>query len=278
MTKPSRINPQVVVRYAALLMVASVVLVPLLATALGGFKSLGELRTNPFGWPAAWDFSHYAGILAGSGYWQMMGNSLIIATLTVVLTVAVSSMAAFAFVQLRFAGQAFLFNYLLLGLMFPAATAILPLFIRIRDLGLLDSYWGVVLPQVAFGLTMSVLLFRNAFKNLPHELFAAARLDGCSYAGFFWRIVLPMSRPILATVSVIVFVQSWNGYLLPLMVLNRDSLYPWPLGIMAYQGQYSTDWHLVLAYITLTILPAVVLFFAAQKHIVAGMTTGAVKG
>jgi raffinose/stachyose/melibiose transport system permease protein len=278
MTKPRQLDGYPLVRYAVLVAVAGVVLVPLLATALGGFKSLGELRTNPFGLPAQWDFSHYASILGGRAYWQMMGNSLVIATLTVVLTLALSSMAAFAFMQLRFIGQGFLFNYLLLGLMFPAATAILPLFVRIRDLGLLDSYWGVVLPQVAYGLTMSVLLFRNAFKNLPHELFAAARLDGCSYAGFFWRIVLPMSKPILATVAVIVFVQSWNGYLLPLMVLNRDSLYPWPLGIMAYQGQYSTDWHLVLAYITLTILPAVVLFFAAQKHIVAGMTTGAVKG
>jgi raffinose/stachyose/melibiose transport system permease protein len=265
-------------RYTVLIAVASVVLVPLLATALGGFKSLGELRTNPFGWPAEWDFSHYAGILYSPSYWQMLGNSLVIATLTVLLTLVVSSMAAFAFAQLRFVGSAFLFNYLLLGLMFPAATAVLPLFIRIRDLGLLDSYWGVVLPQVAFGLTMSVLLLRNAFKNLPPELFEAARLDGCSHAGFFWRIVLPLSKPILATVAVIVFVQSWNAYLLPLMVLNRESLYPWPLGIMAYQGQYSTDWHLVLAYITLTILPAVLLFFAAQKHIVAGMTTGSVKG
>jgi raffinose/stachyose/melibiose transport system permease protein len=265
-------------RYAVLFIVAAIVLVPLFATALGGFKTLGDLRVNPFGLPAHWEWSNYWDILAGGRYWRLMLNSLVIAVLTVVLTVTVSAMAAFTFVHVRFFGSDFLFNYLLLGLMFPAATAILPLFIKIRDLGLLDTYWGVVLPQVAFGLATSVLLFRNYFKQLPADLFEASLIDGCGYFLFFWHIVLPLSRPILATVAVIVFVHSWNGYLLPLVVFNRDSLYTWPLGIMAYQGEYSTDWHLVLAFITLTILPAVVMFFAAQKHIVAGLTSGSVKG
>lgn len=267
-----------VLRYAALFVVAGIVLIPLFATALGGFKSLGDLRVNPFGLPAEWEWGNYWGILSGGRYWHLMWNSLVIAVLTVVLTVAVSAMAAFVFVHLRFFGSDFLFNYLLLGLMFPAATAILPLFIKIRDLGLLDTYWGVVLPQVAFGLATSILLFRNYFKQLPSDLFEAALIDGCGYFRFFWHIMLPLSRPILATVAVIVFVHSWNGYLLPLVVFNRDTLYTWPLGIMAYQGEYSTDWHLVLAFITLTILPAVVMFFAAQKHIVAGLTSGSVKG
>ena len=207
-----------------------------------------------------------------------MGNSLVIAVLTVVLTVTVSAMAAFVFVHVRFFGSSFLFNYLLLGLMFPAATAILPLFIKIRDLGLLDTYWGVVLPQVAFGLAASILLLRNYFRQLPGDLFEAALIDGCGYFTFFRHIVLPLARPILATVAVITFVHSWNGYLLPLVVLNRETLYPWPLGIMAFQGEYSTDWHLVLAFITLTIVPVIVMFFAAQRHIVAGLTTGSVKG
>lgn len=267
-----------VLRYGVLFLVAGIVLVPLVATALGGFKSLGELRVNPFGLPATWEWENYWGILASSRYWQLMGNSLIIAGLTVILTVAAAAMAAFVFVHVRFFGATFLLNYLLLGLMFPAATAILPLFIRVRDLGLLDSYWGVVLPQVAFGLAMSVLLFRNYFRQLPAELFEAATIDGCGYVRFFWYVTLPLSRPILATTAVIVFVHSWNAYLVPLIMLNRDGLYPWPLGIMVYQGEYSTDWNLVLAFITLTVLPAIVMFFAAQKHIVAGLTAGATKG
>jgi raffinose/stachyose/melibiose transport system permease protein len=267
-----------VLRYAILFVVAGGVLIPLLTTALGGFKSLGDLRVNPFGLPSQWEWMNYWEILASGRYWQLMGNSLIIAVLTVILTVAASAMAAFVFVHVRFFGATFLLNYLLLGLMFPAATAILPLFIKIRDLGLLDTYWGVVLPQVAFGLAMSILLFRNSFRQMPKDLFEAAVIDGCGYFRFFWHVILPLSRPILATVAVIVFVHSWNNYLLPLVVLNRDTFYPWPLGIMVYQGEYSTDWHLILAFITLTILPAIIMFFAAQKHIVAGLMAGSVKG
>ena len=267
-----------VLRFAILFLVAGLVLIPLLATVLGGFKSLGELRVNPFGLPAEWEWGNYWSILSGLRYWQLLLNSLVISVLTVVLTLAAASMAAFVFAQVRFFGSRFLLQYLLLGLMFPAATAILPLFIKIRDLGLLDTYWGVVLPQVAFGLGMSILLFRNFFRQLPAELFDAAQVDGCGYIRFFRYVTLPLSRPILAVVGVIVFVHSWNSYLLPLVVLNRDSIYPWPLGMMAYQGEYSTDWQLVLAFVTLTILPAVVLFIAAQKVLVAGLTAGAVKG
>lgn len=267
-----------VLRFAILFLVAGLVLVPLLATVLGGFKSLGELRVNPFGLPAEWEWDNYWSILSGPRYWQLLLNSLVISVLTVVLTLATASMAAFVFAHVRFFGSRFLLQYLLLGLMFPAATAILPLFIKIRDLGLLDTYWGVVLPQVAFGLGMSVLLFRNFFRQLPAELFDAAQVDGCDYIRFFRYVTLPMSRPILAVVGVIVFVHSWNSYLLPLVVLNRDSIYPWPLGMMAYQGEYSTDWQLVLAFVTLTILPALVMFIAAQKYLVAGLTAGAVKG
>lgn len=263
--------------YVSLILVAAVVLVPLVTTALGGFKTLGELRTNPFGLPSEWQFQNYTDILFGDRYWRQMMNSLIIAALTVGLTLALSAMAAFTFAHVKFFGSGALLNYFLVGLMFPAATAILPLFIRVRDLGLLDTYWGVVLPQVAFGLGMSILLFRNYFRNLPAELFDAAFVDGCGYIRFFWHITLPLSRPIIATVGIISFVGSWNSYLLPLILLNSEDMYPWPLGIMVYRGEYLTAWQLVLAFITLTILPTVIVFFAAQKHIIAGLTAGAVK-
>lgn len=263
--------------YVSMLIVAGIVVIPLLTTALGGFKTLGELRGNPFGLPAEWQWSNYGNILTSQRYWMQMGNSLLIAGLTVFLTLLFASMAAFTFAHVKFFGSDFLLNYFLIGLMFPAATAILPLFIRIRDLGLLDTYWGVVLPQVAFGLGMSILLFRNYFKNLPTELFDAAFVDGAGYLRFFWHISLPLSRPIIATVGIISFVGSWNSYILPLIMLNSESKYPWPLGIMVYRGEFSTDWQLILAFITLTILPTIIVFFAAQKHIIAGLTAGAVK-
>ena len=263
--------------YGSLFFVAAIVLVPLVTTALGGFKALGELRVNPFGLPSDWVWSNYLDILFGDRYWRQMLNSLFIATMTVILTVIASAMAAFTFAHVKFFGANHLLNYFLIGLMFPAATAILPLFIRIRDLGLLDTYWGVILPQVAFGLGMSILLFRNYFRNLPEELFQAAFVDGCGYIRFFWYISLPLSRPIVATVSIITFVNSWNSYILPLIMLNSESKYPWPLGIMVYRGEFGTEWQLVLAFITLTIMPTVIVFFLAQKHIIAGLTAGAVK-
>ncbi len=282
MTEATRYDTAVtmapVLRYAILFLVAGLVMIPLLAAALGGFKSLGDLRVNPFGLPAQWEWDNYWSIVSATRYWQLLWNSLVIAVLTVALTLVASAMAAFVFAHVRFFGSTFLLRYLLLGLMFPSAAAILPLFIKIRDLGLLDTYWGVVLPQVAFGLGMSILLFRNFFRQIPVELLDAALIDGCGYIRFFRYVTLPLSRPIIATVGVIVFVHSWNNYLLPLVVLNRDSIYPWPLGIMAYQGEYSTDWQLVLAFVTLTIVPAVVMFVAAQKYLVAGLTSGAVKG
>jgi raffinose/stachyose/melibiose transport system permease protein len=263
--------------YVSLSVVAALVLVPLVTTALGGFKSLGDLRLNPFGLPSEWIWSNYTDILFGQRYWRQMSNSMFIAVITVFLTVMVSAMAAFTFAHVRFFGSSHLMNYFLIGLMFPVATAILPLFIRIRDLGLLDSYWGVILPQVAFGLGMSILLFRNYFRNLPDELFQAAFVDGCGYIRFFWHVSLPLSRPIIATVSIVTFVNSWNSYILPLIMLNTESKYPWPLGIMVYRGEFGTEWQLVLAFITLTILPTVIVFFLAQKHIIAGLTAGAVK-
>lgn len=261
-----------------LALVAAFVAVPLLATVLGGFKTLGELRTNPFGLPTTWEWENYAGILFSQRYWQLLWNSMVISSLTVVLTLIVASMAAFVFAHITFFGSSMLLSYLTMGLLFPAATAILPLFIKVRDLGLLDSYFGVVLPQVAFSLAMSILLLRRFFKDLPHELLEAALVDGCSYIDFFRYVTLPLSRPILATVGTIAFVHSWNSYLVPLVMLNSDALYPWPLGIMIYQGEFSSEWHLILAFITLTILPTIILFIFAQKHIVAGLTAGAVKG
>jgi raffinose/stachyose/melibiose transport system permease protein len=263
--------------YAALIIFAAVVLVPLITTALGGFKTLGDLRGNAFGLPQTWMVSNYTDILMSQRYWLQMGNSLLIAGLTVFIIITLAAMAAFVFAHVRFFGSQHLLNYFLIGLMFPAATAILPLFIRIRDLGLLDTYWGVVLPQAAFGLGMSILLFRNYFRGMPSELFDAAFVDGAGYFRFFWHITLPLSRPIIATVGIISFVGSWNSYILPLIMLNSESKYPWPLGIMVYRGEFSTDWQLILAFITLTITPTVIVFFAAQKHIIAGLTAGAVK-
>ena len=189
-------------------------------------------------------------------------------------------MAAFTFSHLKFAGQDFLYSYLLLGLMFPAAAAIVPIFVINNSyLHIFNTHWAIILPQVAFGIAGSVLFFRGFFEQLPHELFEAARVDGIGYIGFYFRFILPLSLPILATVGVLTLVTSWNGYLLPLIMLgaNPDN-HPWPLGLMNYRGEYATEWNRVMAFISVNLLPAVAFFLLAQRYIVAGLTGGAVKG
>ena len=265
-------------RTLALLGVAAFVLGPLFAVVIGGFKTEGELRVNPFGLPWDWYLDNYLSSLRRERLWLSLANSLILSGGTVLLTLVFATMAAFAFAQIRFFGQRMLFSYFLLGLLFPAATAILPLFIRVRDLGLLDTYWGVILPQTAFGLGMAILLLWGFFRQIPEALWDAANIDGCGYAGFLWHVVLPLSRPILATVAVFQLVHAWNSYLLPLTLLNSSRSYPWTLTIMDFAGEYSTDWPMILAFITLTLVPAVIFFVVAQKQIVAGLTSGAVKG
>ena len=263
--------------FGALIVVAAIVIVPILATVLGGFKSLGELQCQSAR-PAQ---SMGMGQLLGSaGERPLLAHARQFAADRPVHRRDHAGAVVDGGLRLRppqVLRRQFLLDYLLLGMLFPSATAILPLFIKVRDLGLLDSYSGVVLPQVAFSLAMAVLLLRNAFRQLPSELLDAAMMDGCGYFRYFFFITLPLSGPILSTVAVISFVGSWNGYLLPLVVLNSESRYPWTLGLMAYQGQYNTSWQLVLAFITLTILPAILMFLFAQRYIVAGLTAGAVK-
>ncbi|WP_417741956.1 carbohydrate ABC transporter permease [Salipiger sp.] len=267
-----------ILRVALLCLVASFVLAPMVATVLGGFKTNAEIRTNAFALPASWNWEFYGSIVSDPAFWRYLGNSMLISSVAVALTLIVGAAAAYVFAQIKFFGSRMLFSYLLLGLMFPFATAILPLFIKVRDVGLLDTWWAVILPQTAFSLSLAILLFRTFFEQLPKELFEAAYIDGCGYVRFFWRFTLPLSAPILATVGVFVFVQSWNNFLLPLVVLNSREVFTWPLGMMQFRGEYVTEWNRTLAFVTLTLVPAIVFFLAAQKYIVAGLTGGAVKG
>lgn len=265
-------------QWLTLLLIVVFILVPLYTTALGGFKEVGELRVNPFGLPASWDPMRFTEILFGKTFFRFLGNSLLIALGTVVLSTLLASMTAFAFAHIKFFGSKYLMAYLMLGLLFPAATGILPLFIKMRDLGMLDSHWGIVIVQVAFSISFSVLLFYNFFKELPKELIDAARMDNCGYIRIYWYVTLPLCLPIIATVGVFNFVGSWNSFLLPLIVLNNDVRYTWPLGIMQFRGEFGSDWPRILAYLTLSITPAIAFFLLAQRYIISGLTGGSVKG
>ncbi|MFD4507177.1 carbohydrate ABC transporter permease [Streptomyces sp. NPDC058457] len=261
-----------------LVVVGTLMVVPLLYALLSGFKTTGELSRNPVGLPESWVVSNYTGILGSGAFWRLVGNSTLIAVATTVLVVAVSALAAFSFARFAFRGREVLFTVFTMGLMFPFAVAALPLFLLLRSMNLLDNPLGVILPQAAFGLPMTIIILRGFFREIPGELEEAATLDGCGPFAFFWRILLPMARPALGTVSVLAVVTSWNNFFLPLLVFTDPKWWTIPVGVQQFQGQYATDTARVFAYLVLAMVPALAFYSVAERQLVGGLTAGATKG
>ena len=265
-------------RMAILLVVAAVIVIPVGYAVLGGFKDPAQLAADPVGLPNPWVISNYTDTLKSESFWRQLFNSLLIAVISTALVVAFAALAAFVFARRAFPGREVLFTIFTLGLLFPAAVAILPLFILVRELGLLDNPLGIALPEAAFGLPLTILILRPFFRSIPQDLEDAASIDGCSSFDFFWRILLPLSRPVLATVAVLAIVASWNQFLLPLVMLSTESNWTLPLGVTNFSTQYTTDTARILAYTTLALVPALVFYVFAERQLVGGLTSGAVKG
>ena len=271
-----------ILRYVILVLVALVILFPVLFGVLGGAKENGQLVGDPVNIiPSPWVFSNYTNVIFGENsgaFWQEFLNSIMVAVMAVGFTVALASLAAFTFARMQFRGREFFYTLFTLGLLFPSAAAILPLIILLNDLGLKGSLVGIALPQIAFGFPLTIVILRPFFKSIPTELEDAAKIDGCSTFGFFWRILLPLARPALATVSVLAVVGSWNAFMLPLLVLGDANTWTLPLGAMNFKGQFTSDQALTLAYTVTTALPAVVFYMFAERQLVSGLTAGSVKG
>ncbi|MDV3220975.1 carbohydrate ABC transporter permease [Intrasporangium sp.] len=267
-------NPLV---YAVALAVVAVTLGPVLYGVLGGFRTNAQIAETPAGLPDPWVLGNYAGVVTNPDFWQYAWNSTVIAVLTTAIVVVLGLMAAYPLARYRFRWRERLYLVFVLGLLFPATVAIIPLFILVtRDLHLGNTWWGVALPQAAFALPMTVVILRPFLMALPDELEEAALIDGASRVGFFWRIVVPLSGPGMVTVGVLAFVGSWNAYLLPLLLLQGD-MKTLPLGVADFSSQYSSDTAGVFAFTSLAMIPALVFFLAMQKRIVNGLQ-GAVKG
>lgn len=265
-------------QYLVAVAVALIVLVPLATTVIDGFKSPADLLAHPFGAPRDWRWQNYADILRSDSFWLQLRNSTVVMLVVAVGVLLLASMPAFVFARMSFRGRELLFNFFTLGLLLPITVVLLPLYITLRQAHLVDNLWGVILPQIAFGLPGNILILRGFFSSVPRELEEAAAIDGCSPAGFFVRVLLPLMRPALAAVAVLTLVASWNDFFLPLLVLNKDKLWTLPLGIMQFQGQFGTDWGRVMAFVALSLVPTIGFYLLAERQIVAGLTAGAVKG
>lgn len=282
-TRPARKPPRGGLKAAhpSVYVVAGLLILAMLAPVayiiIGGFRTNAEITTDPSGLPSPWQVQNYIDILKGDVFWRQVGNSTIAAVTTTVGVVALGLMVSFAIARYNFRGKAALYSLYAAGLMFPMTVAITPLYIMVRSIGLMNEIGGVILPQIAFGLPMTVIILVPFLRAIPHELQEAAAIDGCSRLGFFWRMVLPLSLPGVITVGILAFIGSWNSYLLPLFILNNDANYTLPLGVQAFASRYSVDTARVLAFTSLAMLPALAFFSLFERRIVGGLT-GAVKG
>jgi raffinose/stachyose/melibiose transport system permease protein len=267
--------------YLVALVVVAITIAPVVYVVLGGFRSNLQITADPTGMPDPWILSNYERVLTSSRFWGQVLTSSIAAFGTTAGVVGLGVMAAFVIARYEFRGREAMYSLFTAGLLFPLTIAVLPLTVMLRDLGMFGSVWGLIVPQVAFALPVTIIILVPFLRAIPVELEDAAAIDGASRLGFFWRILLPLSAPGLVTVGVLAFVASWNAYLLPLFVLGAGGApvesYTLPLGVQQFSTQYSSDTAGVLAFTSLAMIPALVFFLALQGRIVNGLQ-GAVKG
>jgi raffinose/stachyose/melibiose transport system permease protein len=263
--------------YVAALVLIGLMLGPVLYIITGGFRSNSQITANPAGLPNPWVFRNYSNVLSSSTFWRQVGNSTMAAVATTIGIVVLGVMASYVLARYQFRGRGAMYALFAAGLMFPITVAITPLYILVKNLGLVNTLPGIILPQIAFGLPTTIIILVPFLQAIPKDLEEAAGIDGASRLGFFWRMVLPLSVPGLITVGILAFIASWNSYLLPLFILNNQNTFTLPLGVQAFASQYSVDTAKVLAFTSLSMIPALVFFSVFERRIVGGLT-GAVKG
>jgi raffinose/stachyose/melibiose transport system permease protein len=271
-----RLFPVLPATYLVALVILGVTLIPLLIVFIDGFRSSAQINSSAVGLPHPWVTANYTSVLGSGAFWQYLANSAIIAVIATGLAVGLGSMAAFALSRYDFRWREGIFLLFAIGLLFPIGVASLPLYLLLQRLGLLDTLLGVALPEAAFSLPYTIVILRPFMRAIPGEIEDAAVVDGATRLRFFWRIVLPLSRPALITVGLLAFVLSWNLYLLPLLVFTSPQHFTLPLGVATFQTTYSQDTARILAFTALSMLPALGLFVFAERHLIGGIA-GAVK-
>jgi alpha-1,4-digalacturonate transport system permease protein len=203
-------------------------------------------------------------------------NSLVIAVVSTVLAVSLNALAGFAFAKYNFPGRTVLFYLVLATLMVPFQITMIPTYVTVAKLGLINNYWGVILPGTASAF--GIFMVRQYMQSIPDELLDAARIDGSSEFGIFVRIIVPLSGTVLAVLGLLTFLYRWNDYLLPLLVLNRQQMFTLPIGITNFIGEYQAEWSLVMAASLISIVPTVALFLFFQRYFVSGIAMTGMKG
>lgn len=254
-------------------------LLPLAAVMLTSVRSLEDLnRGNFWGWPSEIALiENYTAVFLTSPMGRFLLNSLLITVPAVAGAIALSCMAGFALAKYRFKGNLLLFATFIAGNFVPFQILMIPVRDLMISFGLYDTHWALIVFHVAFQTGFCTLFMRNFIRQLPDTLLDAARLDGMSELGILWRIVLPLVRPALAALAVLVFTFVWNDYFWALVLVQSDAVRPVTAGLQALRGMWLASWHLMSAGAIMAAIPPVLLFFVMQRHFIAGLTVGAVR-
>lgn len=248
----------------------------ILITILSSFKTKTDLINNTLGIPQSFTLENYRQVLVEDKFWLYFLNSTILAVGGVALLLFISSMAGYGLSKFRFKGRDVMQTYFLMGLMFPIQLGILPLFIMLRSLGLINKLLGLILLYGA-NMSFAVFVLSKFLRTVPNAMLESARIDGASEFRIYRKIVLPMSTPVLSTVGLISFVTMWNDFYMPLVFLTKENVRTLTLGVYRYMNNFLENWHLVFAAVTVALIPVIIVFFLFSNQIIAGLTGGAVK-
>ncbi|BAH42320.1 putative sugar ABC transporter permease [Brevibacillus brevis NBRC 100599] len=265
------------VSYVLAYLFALLALYPIVLMISSSLKTNREIFASPLSLPKTFSLDTYKKLWEAVPFADFLWNSVFVSALSVLLITVFSAMAAFYLSRFSFTWTAGLYFFFIIGLMIPIKLGIVPLFLLMKNLGLLNSLWSLILIYTASGIPISVFILTGFFRTLPIELEEAARIDGCSHFQVFWRILLPLIRPALATVVIINFIHAWNDFFFPLIFIQEESLKTIPVGMMVLFGEYETDWSLLFAGLTLSALPMIIVFLLASRQFMEGLTAGAVK-
>jgi len=243
---------------------------------LNSFKTKADLINNTVGLPHSFTLEHYWTILVEDHFLRYFSNSVFLTITSLISLLTISSLTAYGLSRYRFQGQNALRIYFLLGMMFPIQLGILPIFIIIRGLGLTNNFLGMILIYTA-NMSLPVFIFANFFKALPDALYESAVIEGAGELTIYIRIMVPISKPVFATVGILNYVMIWNDFYMPLVFLTRKEVRTLTLGIYRYMSNFLANWHLVFAAVTLALIPIMIMFFAFSQFLIAGLTAGAIK-
>ena len=263
--------------HAGLALLAVLTLAPLVWMLAASLMPAGEAAQYPPRlWPSEPTLEHYRALFTRLNLGRAALNSFVLATTVTLLSTLVNAAAGYAFAKFDFRGRDGLFRTLLAALVVPAQVAMLPLFLLLKELGAINTYWGVVVPGLAS--VFGIFLVRQFALSIPDDLLDAARVDGAGEGWLFFRIVLPLLRPILVTLALFTFMGVWNDFMWPLIVLTDDRLYTLPVALANLLGEHAQDTELMMAGAVLTVAPVLVLFLALQRQYIEGIMVGSVKG